>query len=355
METLLVTGAAGTVGNYVASLAEAAGYRVIATDRVSTGLRTPVRGAVRTGDLRDPEFVRELMQGVDHVIHTAAQLEVGADPAELARTNTEAVALLYESAEQAGVKRFIHTSTAMLYDVEQEGPFTEHSPLAPRGPHGLSKHGAEIFLRGHTHAKSPQWTIVRAAPIYGRRGRHFASSLLAVGPIVRLFVPILPRLKGGPMTTLVHAEDVASALLFCLKNDATIHQIFNVADNDPLPLGERLTQSFEAYGLTTMLCVTYATPLVRLAERLMHQVNGYAGVDLSAMGLWKAVCIRHQLRPALRPRLDREALVLLHRPLVIDNSKLRSLGWTPRFSKFIDGWNDVLRWYQAEKWVPRYH
>jgi hypothetical protein len=60
------------------------------------------------------------------------------------------------------------------------------------------------------------------------------------------------------------------------------------------------------------------------------------------------------LRPALRPRLDREAVALLHRPLNLDNSKLRSLGWAPRFATFGAGWSEVLRWYQAERWVPRY-
>ena len=39
---------------------------------------------------------------------------------------------------------------------------------------------------------------------------------------------------------------------------------------------------------------------------------------------------------------------------VVDAAKLRSLGWAPRFSSFEQGWREVLRWYQAERWVPRY-
>ena len=45
---------------------------------------------------------------------------------------------------------------------------------------------------------------------------------------------------------------------------------------------------------------------------------------------------------------------LLYDDLVIDAGKLRALGWTPRYASFREGWAEVLRWYQAERWVPRY-
>ena len=218
-QTVLVTGAAGTVGHLVVALAESQGFRVVATDRNISGVRTPVRGEVRQGDLRDNRFLEQVVKGVDHVIHTAAELDAEATLAELSHVNSEAVARLYEAASAAKVKRFLHVSTAMLYATGQSAALTEDSPLAPRGPYGLSKHGAEMFLRAATgSSNAPSWTILRAAPIYGRRGRHLAASLLVLGPILRLGTPILPRLTGGPSANLVHAEDVALALLFCLTH-----------------------------------------------------------------------------------------------------------------------------------------
>ena len=47
-------------------------------------------------------------------------------------------------------------------------------------------------------------------------------------------------------------------------------------------------------------------------------------------------------------------MALLHEDLVIDASALRALGFAPRHDKFSEGFRDVLRWYQAERWVPRY-
>lgn len=352
--TVLVTGAAGTVGSHVVGLLEASGSRVIASDSNAAGIRTPVRGEVRPGDLTDDRFVASVVKGCDHVVHTAALLSATADPASLAKVNTDVVMRLYEAADAAKVKRFLHVSTAMLYGVDQRGALAETAEVAPRGPFGLSKHAAEAFLRGRASGSGPAWTILRASPIYGRRGRHFAASLLAIGPVLRLFSPVLPRPRGGPRGTMVHAEDVARALGFALGRDDTAYEIYNVADDDPLPLGDRFSETFRAYGLSTVPTGKLPAPVLRGLARIFDAPGAYQTADMWALALWRMVVLRHGLKPALRPRLDREALTLLHGDLVLDSSKLRALGWAPRFPKFAEGFAEVLRWYQAERWVPRY-
>ncbi len=351
MKTLLVTGAAGTVGGYVVSLAEAAGYRVVASDIDARGLRTPVRGEVRVGDLRDPATAARLVEGCDAVIHAAAQMSARADARELTRTNTEAVVHLYEAARAAGLERFVHMSTATLY-ASQGAALDEHAPLAPRGPYGMSKRAAEVFLQGQR--SGPAWTILRAAPIYGRRGRHFAASLLVVGPVLRLATPVLPRPSGGPEGTMVHAEDVARALLFVLEREETAGRVLNVADGDPMPLGDRIALTFDAYGLRSIPTGPLPKVTLQLGGRLFRRSGLYHSADAAVLAAWRAVVVRHGLKPALRPRLDREALTLLYEDLVVDASALRGLGWRPRFDRFESGWREVLRWYQAERWVPRY-
>ena len=80
----------------------------------------------------------------------------------------------------------------------------------------------------------------------------------------------------------------------------------------------------------------------------------YDVADLAALSWWRGVVLRYGIKTAMRPRLDREALSLLEHDLVVDSSRLRALGWTPRHGHFQEGIADVLRWYQAEGWVPRY-
>lgn len=352
-KTVLVTGAAGTVGNYVIPLAEAAGYRVVASDLTAKGVQQPIRGEVRSGDLRDPGFVERVVEGCDYIIHTAAVLDVGASEEALREMNTEIVAALHRAAEKAGVARFVHVSTAMLYAPGQSRSLTEDSPIEPRGAHGRSKLGAEEVLRARGE-DGPAWTILRAAPLYGRRGRHFAAALLAVGPVMRLLTPVLPRPSGGPVATLVHAEDVARAAVFVLGREDTRYEVFNVADEDALTLGERVTETLRAYGLPTVRAGTMPRSVLDRLARIFVQPGAYHAADTAALAAWRLVVLRHGLKTALRVRLDREALTLLYDDLVIDTSKLRGLGWLPRYPRFAEGWRQVLTWYQAERWVPRY-
>lgn len=352
-ETVLVTGAAGTVGNYVVPLAEAAGYRVVATDITAKGVQQPVRGEVRPGDLRDRAFVERLVRGCDHVIHTAALLDVGAPLDALREVNTDVVARLYDAAKAAGAKRFVHISSAMLYAQGQTGPLTEGSAIEPRGEHGRTKLRAEEILRAHASG-DPAWTILRAAPLYGRRGRHFAAALLAVGPVTRLVTPVLPRPAGGPVATLVHAEDVARAAVFVLDREDTKREVFNVADEDALTLGDRVAETYRAYGLPTVPAGSLPRGVLDRVGKIFVAPGAYHAADSAALGMWRLVVLRHALKPALRVRLDREALTLLYDDLVVDATKLRQLGWLPRYPRFAEGWRGVLRWYQAERWVPRY-
>lgn len=354
-ETVLVTGARGTVGSYVVALAEAAGYRVIASDVTAAGVAVPVRGEVRPADLRHPQAAAELVRGCWAVIHTAAELNPSATAAELTDINTDAVVRLYRASGEAGVERFVHLSSATLY-AQGHGAgevCSEHTSVAPTGPYGMSRHAAELFITGQNGPK-PTWTVVRAAPIYGRRGRHYAASLLAIGPVLRLLSPRLPRLSGGPKGSMAHAEDVARALVFLLDKDAAEGAVFNVADDDWMPLGERLSVTFDAYGLPTLGKVPLGElPLGMLALGQRHRVADRAG-DAALMAAWRVVRMQHRLKTALRPRLSRESFGFVRGNLVVDATKLRRLGWRPRFSSFERGWYEVLRWYQAEQWVPRY-
>jgi nucleoside-diphosphate-sugar epimerase len=354
VETVLVTGAAGTVGNYVVGLAEAAGFAVVANDINARGLRQPTRGRALAGDLLDASVRARALEGVDHIVHTAALLDSTAETTELSRVNTELVEALFEDAARRKVKRFVHMSTCMLYAPEQRGPLGEDAATAARGPHGLSKLGAEAFLRGRGRGDGPAWTVLRAAPIYGRRGRHFAASLLIIGPLLRLFTPIVPRITGGPRHTFVHAEDVARALLFAVTDSRTQYGTYNVADDDPLPLGERIGSTFDAYGLRSIRAGELPQFMLALADRAARTPGAIQAVDTTVLAMWKAVVVRHGLKPALRPRLDREAVTLLDDELVIDTSRLAALGFKPRHAKFGTGWAEVLKWYQAEAWVPRY-
>jgi nucleoside-diphosphate-sugar epimerase len=153
---------------------------------------------------------------------------------------------------------------------------------------------------------------------------------------------------------MVHAADVARALLFVLDREDCEFEVYNVSDDDPIALGDRIALTIDAYGLRSIDTGMFPDRLLELFGRFFQWPGAYHGADAMALSGWRAVVLRHGLKAALRPRMDREALTLLYESLVVDSSKLRELGWVPRNDRFVQGWAEVLRWYQAERWVPRY-
>ena len=111
---ILVTGATGFLGSHVTRLLADHGdsvrvlVRPASDSRALEGLRVQ---RVR-GDLRDPASLREALVGVRRVFHVAADYRLWArDPREIYESNVTGTRNLLAAATQAGVERFVYTST----------------------------------------------------------------------------------------------------------------------------------------------------------------------------------------------------------------------------------------------------
>ena len=141
---------------------------------------------------------------------------------------------------------------------------------------------------------------------------------------------------GGPLGSMVHAEDVASAALHVLERPEAHGQVYNVADDDPMPLGERIAATFRAYGLRTVpVPVLPGALLEGIVDSLSGQLS--AGLDVATLAAWRAVIARHDLKHALRPRFDAEIIADLRRDRVVDTRALCALGWRARYPPLRSG------------------
>jgi UDP-glucose 4-epimerase len=152
-ETLLVTGGAGYVGSHAVHALVARGYAVVVADRLSTGHRAAVPAGAELVeiDLRDAAAVAKLFRDrrFDAIMHFAARSLVGesmADPLGYLGDNTAAAVNLLRAAAGAGVKRFVFSSTANLFDQGGDRPIAETAPVAPGSPYGESKYLVERVL-----------------------------------------------------------------------------------------------------------------------------------------------------------------------------------------------------------------
>ena len=151
--TILVTGGAGYIGSHVTHRLVESGYDVIVFDNLSAGHRAAVHPQARLviGDLHDRAALDAAFaaQPIDGIMHFASRILVGESmqqPFLYLRDNLYTFINLLECASRHGVKRFILSSTANLYDQPARIPISEDEALLPGSVYGETKFMAERLL-----------------------------------------------------------------------------------------------------------------------------------------------------------------------------------------------------------------
>jgi UDP-glucose-4-epimerase GalE len=143
--SVLVVGGAGYIGSHMVKCLARAGYEVTTFDNLSFGHRDAVKaGDFVHGDLLDRDALARLFgrRRFDVVMHFAASAFVGesvAHPRKYYANNVTGALNLVNAMLDAGVPRFIFSSTSASYGVPVEIPITEDHPQAPINPYGNTK------------------------------------------------------------------------------------------------------------------------------------------------------------------------------------------------------------------------
>ncbi len=238
---IAVTGATGFLGRYlVARLAEA-GHRLRCWHRQGSDLGGFGAAADSVewlpGQLGDVGRARELVQGVDALVHAALLRPAGAgfigsaktDLPAFLQTNLMGSLQLFQEAVAAGVKRCVFISTCAVHDVIlNERALDETHPLWPKSHYGAHKAALEAFV--HSYGLGEGWPICALRPtgIYG----------LAHPPQNSKWYDLVGRVVNGePITDArggkeVHSADVARAVDLLLNTDAATvaGQAYNCTD-----------------------------------------------------------------------------------------------------------------------------
>lgn len=173
------------------------------------------------GDITDPEVVKSVMEGVDTVVHFAAESHVDRsiiDPLQFVKTNVLGTATLLDAALKAQVKRFHHVSTDEVYGElgSSDAPFTESTPYQPRTPYSASKAGSDHLVRAYFETYELPVTITNCANNYGpyhdpeKLIPRFITNLLEGQK-----APLMG--KGENIREWLHVEDHAEAIDFVLQ------------------------------------------------------------------------------------------------------------------------------------------
>ncbi len=152
---VLVTGGAGYVGSHACKALAPAGYQPIAYDNLVHGHEWAVRwGPLERGDILDRERLNEVLDRYhpEAVLHFAGFACVGesvAKPAKYYRNNVSGSLVLLDSLVQAGIDRFVFSSTCATYGIPRDLPIREDHPQNPVNPYGFSGCGETDDGQGH--------------------------------------------------------------------------------------------------------------------------------------------------------------------------------------------------------------
>ncbi|MGC0332101.1 nucleoside-diphosphate-sugar epimerase [Streptomyces sp. SAI-170] len=221
----LVTGATGQVGRRFVP-------RLLAQARPGEKVRVLVRDASRAdafadlgaevvlGDLRDEEALGKAVAGVDAVVNVAAAFR-GVPDEEAWAVNRDAALALGRAAAASGVRRFVQTSTGLVYGTGRGRPLTEDDPVVPGGDmwgaYTASKWEAE---QGLFAMEGLGVRVGRLTFVYGDGDPHLAQSLMWAS-----------RWAGAQRLQMVHHADAAQGLLRLLHAPGVDGRLYNIADD----------------------------------------------------------------------------------------------------------------------------
>ena len=135
-------GGAGYIGSHTARALRNSGYEVIIYDNLSTGFTRLAQGFdLVKADITDGAALRPVLARVDAILHFAAHAYVGEsveNPRKYFQNNVLAALSLLNSALDAGIRRFVFSSTCAVYGTPPRVPITEQMPREPVNPYGAS-------------------------------------------------------------------------------------------------------------------------------------------------------------------------------------------------------------------------
>jgi 2-alkyl-3-oxoalkanoate reductase len=309
----LVTGGSGFLGGHLVARLVREGHEVTVLARKgsdTTHLSEKVR--VLRGDLDDARTYLGIMDGIEVVFHLGAA--TSGNWAEMERTTVEGTERLLLAALDAGVRRFVHVSSVVVYQV---GALANNTPLDERallelrphivGPYTRSKIEAEKLVRACQQQGLPT-VIVRPGLIFGPRGRDFWPNIGVMKGRLCLLAS-----RGDDLLPLVHVEDVVHALMLAAITPEAVGRAYHVADRDGISKRAYLELLGEARGRKILV--------VPMPVGLLSALMGFAS------GLQRFGLLRNKSLP------NAYGLRSKYRGLRFDCTRaITELGWRPRLS-----------------------
>ena len=215
----LVTGAAGFIGSNLVDYLLKQDHQVICVDNESAdNEKFHWNGETMnvSGDITDYQFMKNVFNKVDYVFHLAAESRLQPaihNPIQAVHKNCVGTATMLQCAREAGVKRFIYSSTSSGYG-NNPYPNTEDQPDDCLNPYSASKVSGEKFCKMYYNLYGLETVVLRYFNVFGQRSPTRGQ----YAPVIGIFrrqkeagEPLTIVGDGSQKRDFVHVEDVARA------------------------------------------------------------------------------------------------------------------------------------------------
>lgn len=314
MKRVLVTGADGFIGSHLVESLLEKGYEVKAFSYYNSfntwgWLDTLPKDKLReievfTGDIRDPNGVREAMKEVEEVLHLAALIAIPFSyhsPDSYVDTNIKGTLNVLQAARQLETQRVLVTSTSEVYGTAQYVPIDEKHPYQGQSPYSATKIGADRLAESFYRSFNMPISIVRPFNTFGPR----QSARAVIPTIISQLLAGKEEIKLGALTPtrdFNYVKDTASGFIAIAESDKTIGEEINIATQQEISIGD-------------------------LAQEIISQINPKA----------KIICDEQRLRPE-KSEVNR---------LLGSNEKIKKLtDWKQQYT-FEQGIAETIEWIRA--------
>lgn len=248
MKKVLVTGADGFIGSHLIESLLEKGYDVKAftfynsfntwgwLDTLPKEKLDQIE--VFSGDIRDPNGVREAMKGIDQVFHLAALIAIPFSyhsPDSYVDTNIKGTLNVLQAARDLGTEKIMVTSTSEVYGTAQYVPIDEKHPYQGQSPYSATKIGADRLAESFYRSFNLPVAIVRPFNTFGPR----QSARAVIPTIITQLLAGKEEIKLGSLTPtrdFNYVKDTAAGFIAIAESDKTIGQEINIATQQEFQL-----------------------------------------------------------------------------------------------------------------------
>ena len=289
---VLVTGADGFIGSHLVEklLEEGANVKAFVfynsfnswgwLDSLSTEQLSKIE--IFSGDIRDPNGVREAVKDCEIVFHLAALIAIPFSyhsPDSYIDTNVKGTLNIIQAAKDFKIQRVLVTSTSEVYGTATYIPIDEKHPRQPQSPYSASKIGADCIAESFSRSFDLPLTIVRPFNTYGPR----QSARAVIPTIITQLLNGVEEIRLGDITPtrdLLFVKDTVNGFVEIAKSEILIGQDCNIATQSEISIGDLANELIRQINPNAKIVTDNQRirPLNSEVFRLLGQTRNYVNI-----------------------------------------------------------------------------